>query len=103
MFPDPEEAPFGGSAFCSCGSPDIGDFLRGFFGETPSSQRFHHHYPETFFGGILYAAGPPLKVDVHIVILDLAEFPAGVGINNFFKGVKGVMERKAGLADASFE
>ena len=73
----------------------LGDLAR----QRPAAQRLHHHDPDLLLGGQRQPRGPGLVVDVHEVVLDLAELPV-VGAEDAREGARRAVEREPEVGDA---
>jgi len=59
-----------------------------------AAQGFHDKYTETLLGGFLQAFRAGLIIYIHIVVLDLAEIPGIVTVQDLLEHFKVIMKRK---------
>ncbi len=71
----------------------------GQLGKLAAQQRLHHDHAQSLAVGVFEPAHTRLGGDIHVVVLDLAEIPAVVIVDDLLEGAVIVMEGKAEALD----
>jgi len=71
-------------------------------GELPAAQRLHDYHAKPLLSGFLQAFPAGLIIYVHIIVLNLAEIPGIVTVQNLLEHLKVIMKGKAEVAEFAF-
>ena len=99
LAPHPLQRPVGRGSPMGSDVPNLLNSLR-WVDESSTQQRSHDHHRQSLGTSILQSLGPCLHLNAHVVILDLAQRPSVISIDDFLEHQILIVKRESYVANA---